>query len=116
MFCRNCNSTKLKKKVLIGNQPISSKFNNIKKKNEKKYSLDLHQCNDCNLIQLGRTAPVSQMYGSSYGYRSGISKLMVSHLKEKYLLIKKKKRNCSRVLDIGSNDGTFLNFFFQKEL
>ena len=114
MFCRNCKSTKLKKKVLIGNQPISSKFNNIKKNNEKKYSLDLYQCNDCNLIQLGRTAPVSQMYGSSYGYRSGISKLMVSHLKEKYSLIKKKKRNCSRVLDIGSNDGTFLNFFSKK--
>ena len=52
MFCRNCKSTKLKK-VLIGNQPISSKFNNIKK-NEKKYSLDLYQCNDCNLIQLGQ--------------------------------------------------------------
>ena len=35
MFCRNCKSTKLKKKVLIGNQPISSKFNNIKKKKKK---------------------------------------------------------------------------------
>ena len=34
MFCRNCKSTKLKK-VLIGNQPISSKFNNIKKKMKK---------------------------------------------------------------------------------
>ena len=90
MFCRNCKSTKLKKKVLIGNQPISSKFNNIKKKNEKKYSLDLHQCNDCKLIQLGRTAPVSQMYGSSYGYRSGISKLMVSTKRE--IFIDKKKK------------------------
>jgi len=114
MFCRNCNSPKLKKIVSIGSQPISSKFNNEKKFNEKKYSLDLFKCKDCNLIQLGKTAPLSQMYGSSYGYRSGISKLMISHLKDKYFSIKKIKKKCNRVLDIGSNDGTFLNFFPEK--
>ena len=54
------------------------------------------------------------MYGSSYGYRSGISKLMISHLKDKYFSIKKIKKKCNRVLDIGSNDGTFLNFFPEK--
>ena len=114
MFCRNCNSSKLKKIVSIGSQPISSKFNIRKKFNEKKYSLDLFKCKDCSLIQLGKTAPLSQMYGSSYGYRSGISKLMISHLKDKYHSIKKNKKNCNRVLDVGSNDGTFLNFFSEK--
>ena len=116
MFCRNCNSSKLKKIVSIGSQPISSKFNIRKKFNEKKYSLDLFKCKDCSLIQLGKTAPLSQMYGSSYGYRSGISKLMISHLKDKYHSIKKNKKNCNRVLDVGSNDGTFLNFFLKKLL
>ena len=115
MLCRNCYSKKLKKIVSIGNQPISSKFNNTKKNNEKKYPLDLYKCKDCHLIQLGKTAPISQMYGSSYGYRSGISKLMISQLKTKYTSIKKIKKNCNRVLDIGSNDGTFLNFFSQKK-
>ena len=114
MLCRNCYSKKFKKIVSIGSQPISSKFNNTKKISEKKYPLDLYKCKDCNLIQLGKTAPVSQMYGSSYGYRSGISKLMISHLKKKYISIKKMKKNYNRVLDIGSNDGTFLNFFSQK--
>ena len=116
MLCRNCYSKKFKKIVSIGSQPISSKFNNTKKISEKKYPLDLYKCKDCNLIQLGKTAPVSQMYGSSYGYRSGISKLMISHLKKKYTSIKKMKKNYNRVLDIGSNDGTFLNFFSQKNI
>lgn len=114
MLCRNCNYKILKKIVSIGNQPISSKFNNIKKFNEKKYSLDLYKCQKCDLVQLGKTAPLKQMYGSSYGYRSGISKLMVSHLKKKYLSIKKIKMKCKKTLDIGSNDGTFLNFFPNK--
>ena len=53
------------------------------------------------------------MYGSSYGYKTGISNLMINHLKKKYDYLKKKKyfNNRSKILDIGSNDGTFLNFF-----
>ena len=41
---------------------------------------------------------------------------MVKHIKEKFKSINKKKflNNSSYVLDIGSNDGTFLNFFFKK--
>lgn len=114
MICRNCKFKKLKKIVSIGRQPISSKFNKKKRFNEKKYSLDLFKCRSCSLIQLGKSAPLDQMYGTSYGYRSGISKLMISHLKDKLLSIKKIKKNQKRVLDIGSNDGTFLNFFSQK--
>ena len=43
---------------------------------------------------------------------------MVKHIKEKFKSINKKKflNNSSYVLDIGSNDGTFLNFFFQKKI
>ena len=51
------------------------------------------------------------MFGKSYEYRTGLSKLMVSHLKDSLYYFRKKI--CKKgpvVLDIGSNDGTFLNF------
>ena len=53
------------------------------------------------------------MFGKKYGYQSSISKLMKSHLGKIYNILKKKRfiTNYSTVLDIGSNDGTFLNFF-----
>ena len=56
------------------------------------------------------------MYGQTYGYRTSLSKLMVNHIKKKFdKLIKYKNiKNNTNILDIGSNDGTFLNFFARK--
>ena len=53
------------------------------------------------------------MYGLTYGYRTSLSPLMIKHIKKIYDFISKKKylKKGSSILDIGSNDGTFLNFF-----
>jgi len=65
------------------------------------------------LLQLKHNYNPKLLYGDNYGYLSSLNPVMVSHLKKKSLSLKKKirfKKNCY-VLDIGSNDGTFLNFF-----
>ena len=113
MKCRNCKSTSLKKIIFIGNQPLSGIFLRKKNKNEKKFSLDLYICKNCKLIQLGKNALASKMFGNFYGYQSSISKLMTSHLRNIYKDVYNKNliTKNSTVLDIGSNDGTFLNFF-----
>jgi len=113
MQCRNCKSNKFKKIINLGRQPISSIFYKRKKYNLRKYSLDLYKCHRCNLIQLSKEAAPGIIYGKSYGYQTSISKLMIDHLKKKIKFINYKNyinRN-SYILDIGSNDGTFLNFF-----
>jgi hypothetical protein len=118
MSCKNCNSKSLKKVVELNSQPISSIFYNSKKKILKKYNIDLYKCLKCHLIQFLKVIPVDKMYGTTYGYQSGISNLMVNHLKEKYNFLRKKKiiDKKSIILDIGSNDGTFLNFFSKKNI
>ena len=113
MKCKNCKSKKLEKILHLGSQPISSVFHNKKKNNLKKYPLNLFKCRSCDLIQFSKLAPLKDMYGSTYGYRTSLSKYMINHMKEKYLKLNKGsflKKNSS-ILDIGSNDGTFLNFF-----
>jgi NDP-4-keto-2,6-dideoxyhexose 3-C-methyltransferase len=112
MKCRNCRKKKFSLVAEIGDQPISSYFPQ-KKTKLKNYSLNLYKCKHCDLIQLYKIPNLQDMYGPQYGYKSGISNLMVKHLKKKFdwirnLKIIKKKPN---ILDIGSNDGTFLNFF-----
>ena len=55
------------------------------------------------------------MYGSSYGYWTSLSPLMIKHMRKKVEKLKKikKLKNKSRILDIGSSDPTFL-FLLKK--
>jgi len=116
MICIQCNHKKLNKIVNLGNQVISSLFYSKPKYNLKKYPLDLYKCEKCALVQLKELAPLDQMYGSTYGYRTSLSPLMINHIKQKYKNVLKTKvlKKESNVLDIGCNDGTFLNFFAKQ--
>ena len=111
MKCRNCKLKKLKKIVKIGRQPLSGTFYKNKKFNLKKYSLDLFKCKECDLVQLLQTPDKNKLFGESYEYKTSLSNLMILHLKKKINYLKKKKylNDNSCILDIGSNDGTFLN-------
>ena len=112
-ICINCKKKKLELVVLLGKQPLSGIFYKKKQLNLKKYSLDLFRCKKCKLVQLGEKAKTESMFGESYEYSTSLSKLMINHIKKKVQYFKKKKliNNKSNILDIGSNDGTFLNQF-----
>ena len=53
------------------------------------------------------------MYGSGYGYWTGLSDLMVNHMKKKIKRLKNFKKN-SYILDIGCSDPTFLHLLKQS--
>jgi len=112
-YCINCKKKNLKKIVEIGKQPLSGIFLKSRKFTLKKYSLDLFRCQKCDLVQLADRPKKEKMFGENYEYSTALSKLMISHIKEKVNYLKKKKfvKKNSRILDIGSNDGTFLNQF-----
>ncbi len=110
MNCKNCKKKSLKKIVDIGKQPLSGFFYNKKQTNLRKFSLDLFQCKNCELVQLNNIVNTAKMYGDHYGYKTSVSKLMLSHLKEKIKRLKKYRilKKGNNILDIGSNDASFL--------
>jgi NDP-4-keto-2,6-dideoxyhexose 3-C-methyltransferase len=117
--CRICNKKQYSKIINLGNQPLSGVFPKIQSNKKVKQSpLNLIRCNSCDLIQLFDTANVGDMYGSSYGYNSGLSKLMINHLKDGFLKLTKYKKLAKKnnILDIGSNDSTFLGFYPNNNL
>jgi hypothetical protein len=56
------------------------------------------------------------MYGSNYGYRSGLNQSMVNHLTQKVAFLERLRpiKGGDVVLDIGSNDGTTLRQYSNK--
>ena len=85
MICRNCKKqVRFDKIIKIGLQPISSKT--YKSKSIQKYPLDLFKCKKCDLIQLSKIAPAKDMYGTGYGYWTGLSPLMINHMKKRYII------------------------------
>ena len=116
MKCKNCKRNFLKKIVKIGKQPLSGFFHSKKEKKLPKYSLDLYKCSNCNLVQLSNSINTQKMYGNHYGYKTSVSKMMVSHLREKVNRLKKYKifKKGNNLLDIGSNDASFLKLLDKK--
>ena len=73
----------------------------------------LLQCLQCGLVQLKHTIDGSELYEHEYGYQSGISNTMRAHLQAFNEEIRGKVPLSAgdAVLDIGSNDSTFLRFY-----
>ena len=100
----------------LGNQYLTGVFPQKKNSKISKGKLSLVLCENCKLLQLENSFNYKEMYGDNYGYMSSLNKSMSSHLKNKALNLKKKfnLKNNDVVIDIGSNDGTFLSYFDRK--
>ncbi len=115
-FCRLCNSKNLKKVFDLGRTPLANSYLKIEiSKKLRKYPLKLNYCNNCGHLQLTHSIKPSKMF-SNYLYKTNTSKKNFLHFKSYANEIKKmfKNRN-TKILDIASNDGTFLNFFKKKK-
>lgn len=113
--CRICKNEKLDIVINLGKQKNTSIFKEYGKHNENKsYPIALCMCNNCGLIQLNETTPPDDMYKTNnYGYLSSISNTMKNHLKNYHneILEKVNLKKDDIVIDIGSNDATFLHFY-----
>ena len=114
MKCRICESKNLDLVFDLGNQPWGNnflKFEEIGK--EKNYPLELLYCNNCSLSQLSYTVKKEVMF-SDHTYLSGMTSSLANHFKNIATLLNEKfnkKNDKKKILDLGSNDGTFLKQF-----
>lgn len=117
--CRVCGSSALTPVITLGDQHLQGSF--VKPGKElppyRKIPMSLVRCdpmrdeNACGLLQMEHTVPPTILY-SAYWYRSGTNNTMRTHLRgiaEEAMAIV--TNAAPRVLDIGCNDGTLLNFY-----
>ena len=105
--CRLCKK-ELKKIISIGPQPLANQF--LSSKNNKKYPLTLAKCSECNFFQLKEAFNTKFLF-SHYKYYSP-ENLEVN--KHHYFILKKINKNKkifsqSKILEVGSNNCTFLD-------
>ena len=110
--CRVCKS-EIKEIFSLGNQFISDFVDNPKDNIQVPLDLVMCQNKDCGLLQLKHNAPPESMWNDHYGYKSRINRLIRENLKDISDNIKELKqlKTTSFVIDIGSNDGTLLDYY-----
>jgi len=108
--CRVCGLSTLEDFLELGNL-YQTGFFPLKDERVKRSALNLSKCSNCGLVQLLNDSPIEELYGSNYGYESNLNSSMRAHLisTAKSLETKFNLTAGDAILDIASNDGTFLS-------
>lgn len=111
--CRICHQENLIDVINLGEQVITSRFPVYGDHSTPIVPITLCMCQTCGLLQLKQTTFSSELYEYEYGYRSGISNTMRSHLKQyqEEILTKVNLEDGNTIVDIGSNDSTMLQYY-----
>ena len=116
----NCKITKsaIKPFISFGKMPIANGF--LNKENFSKeffFDLEVGFSEKCSLFQLKDHPTPEQMFNNKYPFFTGSSEAMKIHFQKYYDFIKKNYiNNNSKIIEIGSNDGTFLKNFKNSNL
>ncbi len=96
----------------LGNQPLANFYIKKKnlKKNEKKYRLKIRFDKESKLVSITKTFSSKTMFNNEYPYRSAMSKTMKNSFLKLSKEIKEKIKP-KKILEIGSNDGSFIKNF-----
>ena len=112
--CRLCNSEKLCLCFKLEPTPPANAF--VKKEHldepQTTFPLDVYFCENCYHVQLLDIIDPKELF-ENYVYVSGTSSTFVNHFEEysKFIIKNYLSGDSSFVVDIGSNDGTLLQFF-----
>lgn len=113
--CRVCGSTDLVQFLDLDMQPLCNNFLTPEQLalGEPKYALVLFFCRNCCLVQLTDAVPAQEMF-ADHTYLTGSTKALVRHFAElTEELTERFLTPGDLVVDIGSNDGTFLKGYEQ---
>ena len=106
--CRVCGKG-LNHYLSLGLSPLANNLNKEKEASNDLYPLDLNFCKECANSQLSVVVPPKKMF-DNYVYLSSTSQQFKDHFVDiaKELKATEKLNNSSLIVDVGSNDGIFL--------
>ena len=117
MYCK-ITKKKIKPFMSFGKMPIANGF--LKKSYFKKeyfFNMEVGFSKEMSLFQLNNHPTPKQMFNKNYPFFTSSSKGMVKHFKSYADWVKRRyQKNLKNLVEIGSNDGTFLKNFNKKKI
>lgn len=118
--CQICGSENLKKILDLGHQPLCNTFltEAMLQQPETVYPLCMVWCEVCTGVQIDYYVDKHTVYHAEYPYKTGATTEVVHYFEDfSRLLIAKYQLNSTKlIVDIGSNDGTFLDNFQKNNI
>jgi len=114
--CRLCKNPTLEV-INFGQMPIANHFVGSKIEDNYRFEMIAAFCPTCFMFQITEHPEPEMMFHSEYPFFTGLSKSMTKHFEEmaeEHLLIKEEELEDFFVVEIGSNDGTFLHSVSKK--
>ena len=113
--CRVCKSRKIKEFLDLGRQPYANALLKSPNDKEKFYPLLLSYCENCSLVQLNHTPDPKELF-SNYVWVTATSSTARKHAKVfcKEIIARLENNKKGYILEVASNDGTFLLPFIKK--
>ena len=116
--CRSCESLNLDPVWKLSNSPYGDFYKNTEDEafKVKSETLSLGFCNDCKMLQLLEVTDLTSTY-NDYLYRESITNALSSYYAQVVtrLISDYSLKPKGLIVDIGSNDGTFLSNFLSRE-
>ena len=115
--CRVCN-VEIKELMSFGKMPIANAFVINKNDNQYLFNLKIGFCEKCFTFQVLEIPEAKKMFNNNYAYLASTSQVMKNHWKElgDKLIKEKKLEKSSFVVEVGSNDGIFLENISKREI
>jgi SAM-dependent methyltransferase len=115
--CEVCNNHNLTPVLDLGSHPICDELIPVgSSENNELYPINIHYCENCYTAHQTTQIPKTRLFPSTYHYRARFTadvltgmENLTQYLSDNFIDLKDKK-----VMDIGCNDGSLLDFFKQK--
>ena len=110
--CVACGGNKLKLVLDLGKQPLANSFKLKCDDVQAEYPLAINHCEQCFHVQLTHSVNPKLMF-EDYLYVSGTAQTMHDHFKDFAAMVRQDNPEAHKVLDVGCNDGTQLDYLAQ---
>ncbi len=113
--CRLCDSDKVKIFINFRRMPLAGAFlSRSQIKNEILYPMAMQFCKNCSSVQVDTVIPLDVLFKKYFYFSSSINTLIDHFFDLSNMVTKKYLKNGGNVLEIGCNDGVFLNHMVKK--